>query len=207
MNFILSYLSEITMTEFNLFLTHKELFGILAGLVSFFAYIPYILSIIKKETKPSRSSWWIWSLVGLMILFSYYSLGARSTIWIPVVFFFCPFLVALLSFKFGEGKNLNYLDKIYFVGAIFSMFAWLVFKSAEIAFFINIFIDFLGFLPTFKKTFLNPSYENKTSWTLFLIGSILNLMAIEVLLPSIVLYPIYMFIMDIIMLCLIFRKK
>lgn len=184
----------------------KEIFGILAGIVSFLAYIPYIISIIKKETQPSRSSWWIWSLIGLIILFSYYSVGARSTIWVPVVFFLCPLGVAILSLWFGEGQKLNKLDKTCIFGAFISLIPWIIFQSAKATLFINIFIDFLGFLPTFQKTFLNPLYENKTSWILFFFGSILNLLAIEGFSLTIMSYPVYMFIMDIIMLSLLYKK-
>ena len=183
-----------------------QLLGILAGLISFIAYVPYILSIIKKETRPSRSSWWIWSLVGLMILFSYYSIGARSTIWVPVVFFICPLVVAILSLLFGEGKSLNNADKICLLGTTISILLWIIFKSAQIALFVNIFIDFLGFLPTFQKTFFNPLHENKISWILFFIGSILNIMAVKDLSSSIIVYPIYMLVMDTVMLYLIFKK-
>src|SRR3989344_3715040 len=130
----------------------QELLGISAGIISFVAYVPYVISIIKKETKPSRSSWWIWSLIGFLILISYYSVGARFTIWVPVVFFICPLLVAILSIKFGEGSSLRKIDKICLLGAFIGLFFWFLFKSAVLALCINIFIDFLGFLPTFKKT-------------------------------------------------------
>ena len=184
----------------------KVALGILAGVISFLAYIPYIVSIVKKETRPSRSSWWIWSIIGLMIMFSYYSVGARSTIWVPVVFFLCPLIVAILSLRFGEGQGFNKLDKTCLLGTFISMIPWIILKSAVITLFINILMDFLGFLPTFKKTFLNPIYESKTSWILFFFGSILNMLAIESFTLTIASYPIYMTIMDTIMLSLLYRK-
>lgn len=184
----------------------KEILGMLAGIISFLAYAPYIISIFKNKTKPSRSSWWIWSLVGLLIIFSYYSVGARSTIWVPVVFFLGPLVVAILSIKFGEGTSLNKTDKICLLGSLLSLVVWIIFQSAALALFINIFIDFLGFLPTFKKTFFSPLHENKISWLLFFFGSTLNVLAIESFSLTIVFYPVYMFIMDIIMLLLLYRK-
>lgn len=184
----------------------KDILGISAGIISLFAYLPYITSIIKRETKPSRSSWWIWSFVGLLIIFTYYSVGARSTIWVPSVFFLGPLTVAILSIKFGEGTGLNKIDKICLLGSFVSIIIWIIFKSATLALFINIFIDFLGFLPTFQKTFINPLHENKISWILFFFGSILNILALKSLSLEIVSYPIYMFVMDIIMLLLIYKK-
>lgn len=184
-----------------------EIAGITAGVLSFVAYIPYIYSILIKKTKPSRSSWWIWSLVGLLVLFSYYTIGARTTIWVPAVFFICPLVVAILSLKFGEGNSFNKTDKICLYAAALSILVWFFSKSALIALYINILIDSLGYLPTFKKTYINPKHENKTCWILFLIGSILNMLAISDLSFSIALYPFYMFAMDIVMIYLLFRKN
>ncbi len=184
----------------------KDIVGLLAGIISLFAYLPYIKSTIQKETRPSRSSWWIWSLVGLLIIFSYYSVGARSTIWVPLVFFLGPLTVAILSIRFGEGTGLNKIDKMCLWGSLLSLIMWIIFKSAVLALFINIFIDLLGFLPTLQKTFKNPLYESKISWILFFTGSILNLLAIKIFSVPITAYPVYMIVMDIIMLFLLFKK-
>lgn len=185
----------------------KELIGIVAGIISLIAYTPYIYSIFQHETKPSRSSWWIWSFIGLIILISYYYAGARNTIWIPVVFFICPFIIALLSLRFGEGSGLTALDKICILGTAISLIPWIIFKSASMTLFLNIFTDFLGFLPTIHKTFLNPLHENKTTWILFFFGSILNVAAVESFSVQILVYPLYMLALDVVILALLFRKS
>lgn len=184
----------------------KEIIGFVAGIISLVAYFPYIYSILKHKTRPSRSSWWIWSFVGFLILLSYYNIGARNTIWIPLVLFICPLIVAILSLWFGEGQKLNTLDKICILGAIISLIPWIFLKSVHIALFVNIFIDFLGFLSTFQKTYKYPQSENRFTWTLFFMGSILNVIALENYSFSIIFYPIYMFIMDIVMIYFLFIK-
>ncbi|MDO8499774.1 MAG: hypothetical protein Q7S66_03890 [bacterium] len=185
----------------------KEILGVVAGIVSFLGYFPYILSIYKGQTKPSRSSWWIWSFVGMVILFSYYSAGARNTIWIPIVFVVCPLLVAILSIRYGQGERLIFLDKICLVLSFASLLVWYLSKTPAVALFVNIVIDFFGFLPTIKKSIALPEYENKTTWVLFFIGSLFNLVAIDQFSINIVSYPLYMLIMDIIMIFLIFKKN
>ena len=176
----------------------RESLGIIAGLLSFFAYIPYIIDIIKGKTKPSRSSWWIWSLVGLIILISYHSVGAQNTIWIPLVFFICPLFIAILTIKHGEGHSLNLLDKICLIGALAGVILWFFLHSAYLALIINIAVDCLGYITTIRKTLKNPSSESKITWILFLFGSILNVFAIEKFGFSIAFYPVYMLVMDII---------
>ncbi len=183
----------------------REIIGILAGVFSLLAYVPYVFSIIRRKTRPSRSSWWIWSLVGFLAAASYYSAGARSTMWVPVVFFVLPLVVAILSIKFGEGTGLSKIDEICLLGALLSVVVWIILKSASLALFVNIFIDFLGFLPTFHKTYLNPFHENKYSWILFFVGSVLNILAIESFSLVIASYPVYMLVTDIVMLSLLCR--
>ena len=185
----------------------KESLGILAGVISAIAYVPYVISIFKRQTKPSRSSWWIWSLIGLLILLTYRSVGAISTIWVPLVFFIAPAVIAVLSLRFGENTALTWLDKICLLGAAMSMIFWLSLDSAAIALYINIFMDLLGFVPTLTKTYARPLGESKTGWILFFVGSVLNVLAIDKFVVSIALYPIYMFSMDILMLSLLYRKR
>lgn len=185
----------------------KEFIGLAAGIISFIAYFPYVYSVFKNQTKPSRSSWWIWSFVGFLILLSYYQVGARNTIWIPFVFFICPLVIAILSIWFGEGEKLNKLDKICIFGVFISLIPWIIFKSPQITLSLNIFIDFIGFIPTFRKTYEHPGSENSFTWILFFIGSILNIIAIESYAFYIMSYPLYMLAMDIIMLYFIFIKK
>ena len=186
---------------------NKELIGIIAGGISLVAYAPYIYSIFQRRTKPSRSSWWIWSLVGLIILVSYYGVGARNTIWIPLGLFICPLLIALLSIKYGSGKGFNTLDKACFSLAVIGVALWFILDSPAIALGINVFIDFIGFLPTFQKTYAHPRKENRFAWTLFFMGSILNLVALEGYHLQLLLYPAYMFAMDIIMMWIFFLKS
>ena len=184
----------------------KQTSGIIAGIISMIAYLPYFYSIIKGKTKPSRSSWWIWSLVGFIILVSYYDLGARNTIWIPIVFFICPLAIAFLSIKYGANKGLKKLDLVSIILSIISLTLWGFFRLPILTLTVNIFIDFLGFLPTFQKSYQKPTEENRMTWILFFLGSILNLIALEEFSISIALYPIYMFFMDLVMIFLLFRR-
>jgi len=185
---------------------YKEIIGFWAGVISLIAYAPYIYSIFKGKTKPSRSSWWIWSLVGLVILMSYYSAGARNTIWIPGVFFICPLVVALLSIKYGANSSLDLLDKASITISVASLFVWYILGVPATTLFVNILIDSLGYLSTFKKTWKDSLSENGLTWILFFLGSVLNLVALENYSFPIMLYPVYMFMMDIIMIFLIFIK-
>ncbi len=45
-----------------------EIIGKVAGVVAVLAFVPYIWSVLKGSTQPSRASWLIWSVLGVSIL-------------------------------------------------------------------------------------------------------------------------------------------
>ncbi len=81
----------------------KSLLGIIAGIIAFTSYVLYIIVIVWGETKPNKTTWWIYAFMGLVLAVSYQSSGAVNTIWVPYVEFLGPFSIAILSIKYGEG--------------------------------------------------------------------------------------------------------
>lgn len=181
--------------------------GKIAGVLSFCAYISYIRSTLRGETKPSRSTWWILTLVGAMILITYYAEGARSTIWVPVAYVIGPFIIALLSLKYGEGSKWEPLDKICFSLAVISIAIWYATSSAFIALILNIGIDFLGLIPTIKKAYLRPESEDRTAWTLESFAGVINIIALDSSKFSIIIYPIYLLTLNSAVAMLLYRRK
>lgn len=183
-----------------------QVLGILAGVLSFSAYILYIYSTIYGYTRPNRATWWILTLIGSMIALSYYSAGARDTIWISFSYVLGPFIIAVLSLKYGEGRW-ERLDKICLTGAILSAIVWYLSSSAVLALIMNIFIDFIGLLPTIKKSYLRPEGEDRKAWTLESVASGLNIFAIEKFTLGIVVYPVYLLTLNVLVTVLLYRKK
>lgn len=180
--------------------------GKVAGIVSLAAFIPYILAILRGETKPNRATWWIWAVVGLMLGASYYSSGANHTIWVPVSYIIGPFVTAILSIKYGEGGWTRF-DRSCLLGAGVSMVLWWIFSSPLIALLINLFIDLMGALPTIRKAYHEPESEDRTAWALFFAGNTANLFAVETWMFAISVYPIYMFFGSGIITALIFVRR
>lgn len=168
--------------------------GKAAGIITLVALIPYVIAILRKETKPNRATWWIWLVVGLMIGISYYSSGAKHTIWVPVTYVIGPLIIVALSFKYGEG-GWTWFDRSCLLVAGISAVLWWMFKTPLIALLINLFIDFLGALPTIRKSYSEPKGEDRTAWTLFFAGNVVNLFAVETWTFSIAVYPIYMLLL------------
>lgn len=150
----------------------------IAGIVSLVAYGIYIFSTIKGETKPSRSTWWILTLVGIVIMWSSYALGSTDNLWIQMSYVIGPGIIAVLSLKYGDNFGFEKLDWICLIGAFVSIILWIVFNSPLVALLGSIIVDAIGLIPTIKKSYTNPKEEDPTAWSLEMFASILNAIAI-----------------------------
>ena len=167
------------------------LIGKAAGILALVAYIPYFIAMIRGTTRPSRATWWIWSVVGIVFGASYYSSGAVDTIWVPISNVIGPFITAILSLKYGEGGWTPF-DRKCLAGAAMSLALWWVFDSPLVALVTVIAVDFLGALPTIVKTHHDPESEDRFAWSISLVGNIMNMFAIKLWSFAIMTYPVYM---------------
>ena len=180
--------------------------GKAAGVISLIAVVPYIIAILRGETRPNKATWWVWTAVGLMAASSYYASGAGQTIWFALSYVVGPISVALLSVKYGEGEWSRF-DRICLMSAGGSLALWMIFSSPLVALLLNLVIDFMGALPTIRKAYHDPSGEDRIAWALYFFGALVNMFAIETFEFSIVIYPIYMFVVIGMITVLVFRKK
>ena len=186
--------------------TWQAFIGVFAGLISLLGYLPYIVMVLKKKTTPNRATWWIWTIIGFILVASYYSSGATNTIWLPVCAAFSQLIIAIVSIKYGEG-GLNRFDQICLLGAALSLLLWWHYNSPIIALFINIAMDFFGALPTIKKSYYQPKTEEPLPWIIFLVASIVNFFALQEWTFILLVYPLCYFFDTAIIVLLLLRSK
>jgi hypothetical protein len=181
--------------------------GKLAGTISLAAYVPYILSILRKETKPNRASWIIWAIVSSIIALSYREAGASYAFLAPVGYVIGSIIVVMLSIRNGVG-GWTLFDRRCLIGAAISLVLWRILESPMSALLINLFIDLLGTLPTLRKAWYQPETESKVAWSMFSLGTIVNLFAIEKWSFSMAVYPVSMiFIIGIVTVLVLWTKR
>lgn len=187
-------------------LNWQAVIGIVAGFLSLLGFVPYLFTICQGKTRPNRATWWIWAIVGIILSASYYSSGAVHSLWVPVCSAIGHFLIAIFAIKYGEG-GWNRFDRACFLGAGISLFLWWQFSSPLIALSINIVIDFLGALPTIRKSYYEPKTEDPLTWRIFLAAHTLNLFAINNWSFALSAYPLYLFSVTSIIVVLLLRSK
>lgn len=159
-----------------------ENLGALAGMVSFAAYLMYIVSTLRGKTKPSRSTWWILTLVGSLIFLTSYTSGARESMWIMASYVIGPLIISITSLhpRYGYGEKLLPVDIVCLLWALLCAIIWLVFNSPIIAFLGSIILDAVGLIPTARKAYLEPDKEDAFAWSIEMVASIMNALGITI---------------------------
>lgn len=182
-----------------------QILGQIAGIFALVAYGIYAATTISfgKKTKPNRATWWILTLVGAIVAESYYSSGAEASMWIALSYVIGPLLIAVISLhkNYGVGGWENSFDrrclKIAFFGALVSIILRKIFPAyADTSLLINIAIDFVGILPTVIKSYKEPEHEDRIAWGFTFLATPFALLSVEETTFFILVYPVYLFIMN-----------
>lgn len=182
-------------------------FGKIAGVLAILGYVPYLISVVRQKTTPNPATWWVWAILGGIVFSSYYAAGNRGdSLWVPLGYVVGPLLIAILSVRFGRNA-FGRFENFCLVGAAASLGLWQLSGSPLVALIFLLLVDFLGFLPTLKKTYFEPDSEDLLSWIVFGVANTLNLFAIEQWNYATAVYPLYLFCLPTIILVLILRGK
>ncbi len=156
----------------------KIIFAILSSLTAIVCFIPYIRDIFKGKTKPHSYSWLIWTIlqtIGVIIMLNSGAGIGASSLFIGVIL--CSF-VFLLSLKHGT-HNIKTFDVICLIGALVSVIIYIFLQNAVFSIIIISITDFIGFLPTIRKSYEEPETETVSTYFLSSISSFFALLAIS----------------------------
>ena len=183
----------------------QEIIGKFAGILALVGYALYIWAILRGETKPSKTTWWIWTPVVITLFFSAEASGAKETLWVARAEVVGIISIALLSLRFGSDEKQKG-EWFCIVGSAISLLI-LWFGAPALALFAALATDSFALWPTIQKTIRNPREEDRLAWVFTQTANLFNLFAISTLSFGDVMYPIWLFVLDGIVLWLIIFPK
>lgn len=154
--------------------------GIIAGFLAMIQVVPYVISILRGETKPSRASYAIWGVIEITGVVGYLSSGATDTKWVPLVLAFNAVLVFCLALRYGVGGFVK-LDLVCLFLAFIAIVGWLVIGNPSFTVYVAAGTIGLGYIPTWKKIARQPETENTLSWVLYALAALCNVCALSTL--------------------------
>ncbi len=168
--------------------------GAAAGAISAVAFVPYLVDVVRGKTRPSATTWFLWTGVGALLCASYWASGARASIWVAASFVLGPLVTALVALRHGD-RAFSRFDKGCVLVSALSVGLWVRTGNPLFALGLNVVVDLLGAMPTMRNVWRDPSAESHLAWALFFTGNALNLFAVEAWTLSGAAYPVYLFLM------------
>ncbi len=184
----------------------KLFFGLVSSIIAVVCFVPYFIDIFKKKTEPHMYSWLIWTILQVVGVMAQLKDGAGYGSWaLSIGAFFC-FAIFILSFKYGT-KNISKFDIFCLIASLFAIYIYLNIKNPVWAIIVVATVNFVGFLPTFRKGFQEPFSETPSTFVLSAIANLLSILALQNYSLTTVLYIASLFITNSSFASIIFLRK
>ena len=183
------------------------LFGILAGVLSIYAYLPYIRDTKAGRTHPQRASWLIWSVLSTIALLSQIHEGAGPSLFFAGVQVTCTLIIFSLSSWVDTKNRFKRTDHLIFLAAGMGLVLWYFTNSAAYALAVTISISLLGGSATVVKAYRDPESETLVTWVSSFIASGFALLAVGRMDLVLLAYPLYLVVLYGAILCAIFTGR
>lgn len=156
----------------------KLIFGVASVVLAIVCFLPYVRDIVRKKTEPHMYSWLIWTILQIVGVAAQIKDGAGYGAWaLSVGAFFC-FVIFLLSFRYGT-KNISKFDLACLIAALCAIGVYIFLKNPVWATIVVSVIDFVGFLPTFRKGFQEPFSETASTFVMSAVANVLSIVALQ----------------------------
>lgn len=176
---------------------NKETIGLISGILIVVSVIPYSIRTYQRKVRPNITSWSLWTFIGLALLLTYKSSGAKENVWATVFGFTNPLIVTAIALTCQyERSKLSRLDKWCLVLGVVSLAMWLIMRESktlvQYALYTAIVADSFACLPTIFGLWKCPEQDRPFAWGFFCLAYSLNFLAIPEYTPANLVLPIYM---------------
>ncbi len=168
----------------------KNIIGIIAVILVFIGYIPYLRDVIKGKTIPHIYSWFLWGFVSTIAFALQISDNAGIGAFVTLAAAIMCTLVAVLSFKHKGKWDITLIDTLFLLLAFISLGIWLFAKQPVVSIILTTTTDILGFVPTVRKSWNRPYSETLSLYSLNTFRFGLAIIAIQNYSIITTLYPI-----------------
>lgn len=185
----------------------KDALGLLAIILTFIGFAPYIRAIHQGKTRPHVFSWIIWGITTSIVFFAQLSAdGGRGVLAIGLSGGITLYIAAL-AYRYKADINITRSDWLFLCLALLSLPAWYVAADPTVAVVILTSVDLLGFGPTLRKAYQYPFEENLTFFAVFALRNTLVIAALASYSIATLLFPLAVGISCLILIVLVFARR
>lgn len=180
----------------------SSFFIFLSSLLLFISPLIYAKAILKGRAKPHRTTRFVLLVITSLATASLFAQHDTVAIWLAGVSTLQSILLFRLSIKHGMGGWAK-TDVLCLLVALAGIVLWQTTKEPSLALYASIAADFTGMVPAIIKTYKYPHTE---IWSFFLFdvfAAILSLLALKAWTLQEFSYPLYIMVINSIMVLLI----
>ena len=169
----------------------KSMLTIVALLLATLAYSPYFRDIFNGKTKPHAFTWLIWCVMNTVAFFSQVSDGGGVGTWVLAFSAVVNFCIFSLSVYKGD-THINTVDWFCLMGAFMGVALFTFNQDPPMSLIIISSVDIIGFIPTVRKSIINPFQETASTFAItslkyiFLLSALENYTFVTVIYPAVV---------------------
>ena len=168
----------------------KNAIGVVATILVFLGYIPYLRDIKRGKTKPHIYSWFVAGFVAIIIFALQVSGGAGAGSLVTLAAGVMCVLVITLGIFHKSTVEILWIDTVFLVLAFIALGLWLFAKQPVVSAVLSTVIEVLGFVPTVRKSWNRPFTETLQSYYLNTFRFGFALLALQTYTIVTTIYPI-----------------
>ncbi|MBU3978085.1 hypothetical protein KKE68_00090 [Patescibacteria group bacterium] len=184
----------------------KTTFIFVSSLLAFISPLIYAKAILKGQAKPHRTTRFVLLIITSLATASLFAQHDTVAVWLAGVSALQSILLFGLSIKHGMGGWAK-TDILCLLIALAGIVIWQTTKDPSLALYASIAADFTGMLPAIIKTYKYPHTEIWSFFLLDVFAAIFSLLAVKAWTVQEFSYPLYIMIINSIMVLLIIRPK
>ncbi len=184
----------------------KVIVSIVAIILVFVGYVPYIIDTVKGTTRPHAFSYFLWALLVYIIFALQLQAGGGLGSWITFTVATVMVVVFALSLKNGK-RDIRKVDFIFLAIALLAIPVWLVADQPVLSIILLSTIDMLGFAPTVRKSWVDPWSETLFMYFMTAIRHSLAVIALTEINLVTALFPITWTIANVLFIILLIARR
>lgn len=181
-------------------------FIFLSSLLALISPVIYARAMLKGEAKPHRTTRLVLLLITSLATASLFAQHDTVAIWLAGVSTLQSILIFGLSINYGMG-GWSKIDVLCLIIALSGIALWQTTKEPSLALYASIAADFTGMIPAIIKTYKYPHTEIWSFFLLDVFAATFSLFALKTWTLQEFSYPLYIMIINSIMVLLVIKPK
>ena len=160
----------------------KEALAIIAAILAFIGNISYLKDTFKGRIEPHPYTWFIWSIVSMTTFFGGLAKGAGIGALPTGVAEGFTIIIFIFSLKYlfnGKAGHIRKIDNYFLAICLLGLIPWIITKNPTISVIVIVLVDIFAFIPTLRKTWVNPETEKALLYEMNVSRHILTLFSLQ----------------------------